>query len=325
MRLTLLSANDLRAALPMPAAIAAMKAAYAELSTGKAIVPLRIALPVPEQDGLSLFMPAHLASGGLGAKIVSVFPHNPDHGKPVIHGLVVVLDSSTGEPIALCDGTFLTAWRTGAAAGAAADILARPDATSAVLIGCGNVGRTALLALDAIRPLKTIHVYGLEPAALKQFVAEMQSQVTAELIAASSANQVVSQADIICTATTTSSPAFDGTLLKPGVHISGMGSYTAQMQEIDAITVSKASIFVDSRSAALAEAGDLIIPLKAGQIRSEDWTEIGEVAAGLKPGRRSSDEITFFKSVGVAVQDIAAAGQALATAQSSGLGRIVEF
>jgi ornithine cyclodeaminase/alanine dehydrogenase-like protein (mu-crystallin family) len=325
MRLTLLSAQDLRTALPMPAAIEAMKAAYAELSAGQADVPLRTALTVPDQSGLSLFMPARLVSGGLGAKIVSVFPHNPDRGKPIIHGLVVVLDPETGEPIALCDGTFLTAWRTGAAAGAAADLLARPDAETAALIGCGNVGRAAVLAIDAIRPLKQIYVYGLDSAAVQQFVDELQLQVSAKLIAASSANDAVRQADLICTATTSSTPVFDDALLKPGAHISGMGSYTTDMREIDAGVVKRARIFVDSRSAALAEAGDLVIPLKAGEIRSEDWTEIGQVAAGLKPGRQTAQEITFFKSVGVAVQDIAAARQALTAAQAAGLGQLVEF
>jgi ornithine cyclodeaminase len=325
MRLTLLSAQDIRAALPMPAAVAAMKAAYTALSTGQANVPLRTALPVPDQEGVSLFMPAYLSSSGLGAKIVSVFPHNPERGKPIIYGLVVVLDASTGEPLALFDGTFLTAWRTGAAAGAGADLLSRPDAASAALIGCGNVGRAAVLAIDAVRRLKQIRVYGLEPVQLQQFVAEMQPQVTAKLIAVPSANEAVRDADIVCTATTSATPVFDGTLLKPGAHISGMGSYTPHMQEVDSGVVRQARVFVDSRSAALAEAGDLLVPLDAHEIRSEDWIELGEVAAGLKPGRKSPDEITFFKSVGVAVQDVAAASQALITAQSSGLGKIVEF
>ncbi len=325
MQLTLLSAKDIRAALPMSAAIAAMKVAYAALSTGQATVPLRTAVPVPDQDGVALFMPAIMTKGGLGAKIVSVFPHNPDRGKPIIHGLVVMLDSATGEPVALFDGTFLTAWRTGAAAGAGTDLLARPNAESAALIGCGNVGRAAVVALDTVRPLKRIHVFGVEPDVLAQFVADMQPQVSAELIAASSANAAIREADIICTATTSPTPVFDGALLKAGTHISGMGSYTTDMREIDATAVSRARVFVDSRSAALAEAGDLVIPLRGGQIHSEDWIELGEVAAGLKPGRHSSDEITFFKSVGVAVQDIAAAHQALIAAQATGLGKVIEF
>ena len=136
MKLTLLSAADLRAALPMPAAIAAMQAAFVELSAGQAVAPHRIALSVPAADGLALFMPAYLPGSGLGAKIVSVFPHNREHGRPIISGLVVVLDPASGEPVALCDGGFLTAWRTGAASGAATALLAAPEAAvGAVLLG----------------------------------------------------------------------------------------------------------------------------------------------------------------------------------------------
>jgi ornithine cyclodeaminase/alanine dehydrogenase-like protein (mu-crystallin family) len=325
MKLTLLSASDLRAALPMPAAIAAMKAAFAELSTGQATVPLRVALPVPSADGVTLFMPALLPSGGLGTKIVSVFPHNPDLGKPIIHGLVVMLDSSSGEPVALCDGTFLTAWRTGAGSGAATDLLARPDAKIGALLGCGAQAKTQALALDAVRALDTLRVYAPRADRVEQFIAEMQPQLKAGLVAASTSAEAVQDADIICAATTSSTPVFNGTRLKDGAHVNGVGSYTLQMQEVDAVTVSRARVFVDSRASALAEAGDLVIPMNAGQTRAEDWIELGEVAAGLKPGRRSPDEITFFKSVGVAVQDMAAAGRALAEARRQGLGREVEL
>ncbi|MEP7357230.1 MAG: ornithine cyclodeaminase, partial [Anaerolineales bacterium] len=153
MKLLLLSAADLRAALPMPAAIAAMRAAYMAVSSGQADVPQRIALAVPEADGLALFMPAHLPGIGLGAKIVSVFPQNAALGRPMIHGLVVVLDPATGEPLALCDGGFLTAWRTGAGSGAATDLLALPEAAIAAVLGCGAQARTQVLAIDAVRSL----------------------------------------------------------------------------------------------------------------------------------------------------------------------------
>ena len=325
MKLTLLSAADLRAALPMPAAIAAMKTAYAELSTGQANVPQRTALPVPSVEGVTLFMPAYVPSSGLGAKIVSVFPRNAEQGRPIIHGVVIMLDASSGEPVALCDGTFLTAWRTGAASGAATDVLARPDARTAAVIGAGVQARTQAIAIDAARTLDTLRVYSPYPEQVKQFIAEMQPQVGAALVAAQSSAEAVRDVDILCTATTSTTPVFDGQLLKAGAHVNGIGSYTLQMQEVDAATVTRARLFVDSRTSALAEAGDLVIPMRAGQTRVEDWTELGEVAAGLKPGRQSPDEITFFKSVGVAVQDVAAAGRALAEAKRLGLGKSVEF
>jgi ornithine cyclodeaminase/alanine dehydrogenase-like protein (mu-crystallin family) len=309
----------------MAAAVTAMKAAYAELSTGQAHVPLRVALPVPPAGAVALFMPAYLPSSGLGAKIVSVFPRNSQLGKAVINGLVVVLDPSTGEPLALLDGTFLTAWRTAAGAAAGVDVLARPDARVGALLGCGAQGRTLVVAMDCVRRLETIRVYAPTPARVEAFIAQMQPEVSARLLAAGSANAAVDGADVIGTATTSATPVFDGGLLKPGAHVSGVGSYTLEMQEVDAVTVSRARIFIDSREPALAEAGDLVIPLRAGLTRAEDWTELGEVVAGLKPGRQSPDDITFFKSVGNAAQDIAAAGKALAEARRLGLGQEVEF
>jgi len=324
MRLTLLSAATLRAALPMPEAIACMKAAFAALSAGQATMPLRSAVPVPAVEGVSFFMPA-LVNAGLGAKIVSVFPRNAQHNQPTIYGLVIVLNAQTGEPLALCDGTFLTAWRTGAASGAATDLLARPEATIGALIGCGAQARTQLLGMLAARPLREVRVYARRTEASQAFLAEMQPQVAARLSIVTSSAEAVRDADVICVATTSATPVFEGQYLKPGAHINGIGSFTRQMQELDATTVQRARIFVDSRVAALAEAGDLVIPLNAGQTRTEDWTELGEVVAGLKLGRQTPAEITFFKSVGVAVQDVAAATQALSVADERGLGERVEF
>ncbi len=323
MKLLLLSAADLRTALPMAAAIAAMKAAFAELSTGQAVVPLRVHLPVPPAEGLSLFMPAYLPSLGLGAKIVSVFPRNVAQGRPMINGLVVLLDPATGEPAALFDGAFLTAWRTGAGAGAATDLLARPDAAIGAVLGCGAQARTQAIAIDNVRALDVIHIYAPTAAHVARFVAEVQPEVKARLLPAASADAAI--ADIICTATTSTTPVFDGRRLKPGAHINGVGSFTTAMQEVDAATVTQARIFVDARAGALAEAGDLVIPMQAGLTDPAAWTELGEVVAGLRPGRQSATDITFFKSVGNAVQDIAAAASALAEARRLNLGQTVTF
>jgi ornithine cyclodeaminase len=325
MKLRLLSAADLQAALPMPSAVAAMRAAFAAVSTGQAQVPLRAALPVPPADGLALFMPAYLPASGLGAKIVSVFPRNREHNLPIIHGLVVVLDPATGEPRALCDGTFLTAWRTGAASGAATELLARPDARRGAVLGCGAQGRTQAIAIDTVRSLDTIRVYAPTTAHVQRFVADLQPVLRARLLPAASAVEAVRGADVICAATTALQPVLAGEWLASGAHVNGVGSYTTQMQEVDAALVQRARVFVDARASALAEAGDLVIPLQAGQTRVDDWTELGEVAAGLKPGRQAPDEVTFFKSVGIAAQDVAAAAQALAEAERLGLGQLVEF
>jgi ornithine cyclodeaminase len=275
--------------------------------------------------GTSLFMPAYLPASGLGAKIVSVFPRNPAQGKPVIHGLVVVLDPETGEPLALCDGGFVTAWRTGAGSGAATDLLAPASVRLGAVIGAGVQARTQAIAIDTVRLLEEIRIYSPTAANVERFIAEVQPDVRARLVPAASAAEAVQNADIICAATTSATPVFDGRLLKPGAHVNGVGSFMLHQQEVDAETVRRARIFVDSRDFALAEAGDLVTPMQAGETRLEDWTELGEVVAGLKPGRQSPDEITFFKSVGVAVQDVAAAGRALAEAQAKGLGKVIEL
>ncbi len=326
MRLRLLSADDLRQALPMLAAVAVMKDAFAALSTGRATVPRRIHLEVEEAAGTTLVMPASLGQwGGLGAKLVSVFPGNAERGKPAVTGLVVVLDPETGEPAALADGTFLTAWRTGAASGAATDLLALPAARTAALFGCGAQARTQALAIDAVRDLDELRVYARTPAAVERFVEEMQPRLRARLIAATSPSAAIAGAEIVCAATTSSAPVFDGRELAPGAHVNGVGSYTPEMREIDAATVARARVFVDQRQAARAEASDLVLAAREGHTEPARWTEIGEVVAGKRPGRQGTGEVTFFKSVGVAVQDVAAAAQALERAKDLGLGSEIEL
>jgi alanine dehydrogenase len=316
----LLSAADIPAALPMPDAIDAMKVAYSSLAMGLAASPPRMALDVAAVSGSMLLMGAHVPGEGLGAKIVSVFPRNPELGRPVVTGIVVLLDGTTGEPIALLDGTALTAWRTGAATGAATDLLARPDARTAALFGCGAQARTQVLAIDAVRRLETIRVCSRTRQRVEPFIAEMQPRLRARLEGAASPREAVTEADLICTATTSATPVFDGRDLRPGTHINAIGSFTPQMQEVDVATIAAARIFVDSREAALEEAGDLLKAAAAGGTRPADWTLLGEVITGVKRGRSSAHEITYFKSVGLAVQDVTAAARALARARQIGLG-----
>lgn len=325
MKLTLLSADDIRQALPLPTAIEAMKEAFADFSTGRATVPQRLALSVPPAEGTSLFKPAYLASGGLGAKIVSVFPHNRERGRPIITGVVVVLDPETGEPAALCDGALVTAWRTGAASGAATDLLARPDVRTAALLGCGAQAPIQALAVDAVRDLEVMRVYARTRCEVERFVAEMAPRLRARLVAAESPEEAVDGAHVICAATTSSTPVFDGRHVEDGAHVNGVGSFTREMQEIDAETVGRSRVFVDSRESAAAEAGDLVIAAREGRTDPGDWIEIGEVAAGLAPGRLSPEELTFFKSVGLAVQDVKACALALERARELGLGQQVQL
>ena len=330
MKLRLLSKKDVQRSLPMKECIELMKAAFAQLSSGQAHVPLRSQLPVTAHEGVTIFMPAYLAqSGDLGAKIVSVFPRNLKANLPTIHAVVFVIDSRTGIPVALMDGTYLTALRTGAASGAATDLLARKDARVLVLFGAGTQARTQLEAVCTVRPITQVLVCDVDPKRAKDFVEEMKSRgapIPNDIRWITSAEEGVKEADILCTATTSSKPVFDGKALRPGTHINAVGAYTPLMQEVDSETILRAKVVIDSRQASLAEAGDLIIPLQQGVINEKHiHAEIGEIVAGLRPGRESMDEITYFKTVGVAVQDVAAARRVLDKATELGLGTEVEL
>jgi len=327
----ILSADEVRKALPMREAIHAMKQAYAALSAGKADVPLRIRLPIPRHEAVSLFMPAYAQTDeadALAVKVVSLFPKNPSRGLAYIQAAVLVFETDTGRASALLEGSSLTAIRTGAASGAAIDLLARKDSKVAALFGAGTQGRTQLEAACTIRKIETVFIFDPHPEKAKAFTVEMKGKdfVPQDVRVAVSAKEAIENADILCTATTSTKPVFDDKDLKAGTHISAVGSYTPEMQEVPAETLQRAKIFVDSRSTAQEEAGDLIQPIRAGLFdESHIHAELGEVILGKKPGRESPDEITYFKSVGIAVQDAIAAQVALNNARKMNLGKEVEF
>jgi len=329
----ILTAEDVRKALPMKATIEAMKKAYASLSDGKADVPLRTRLSVPSQDAVSLFMPAYVqtdAGDALAVKVVSLFPRNParERGLALIQAAVLVLDASTGQTMALLEGSSLTAIRTGAGSGAAIDLLARPDSKVVTVFGAGAQGRTQMEAACSVRKIEKAWVYDPSIELAKDFVTDMAGigPIPKELHIAESPAQALAEADIVCTATTSSTPVFADGDLKPGAHISAIGSYTPDMQEVPPETVTRALVVVDSRSATLAETGDLLKPMQAGLFgEGHVSTELGELVLGRKPGRQSSGQITYFKSVGVAVQDAMAAQLALQNARLQRLGTEVKF
>jgi len=327
MKILILSGDDVRRALPMQQAIGAMKRAFTQLSRGQADVPLREALRVPRHRGVTLFMPAYLASDDqMAVKIASVFEDNPAKGLPLIHSLVVMVDTSTGEPCAVMDGAYLTALRTGAASGLATDLLAREDAQTVAIFGAGAQGRTQLEAVCAVRQIQGAWVYDTVPDRATAFVTEMSERLSLPVRVADTPADAVRQADVISTATSSSSPIFDAADIQPGVHINAVGAFTPQMQEIPTETILRAKVVVDHRETGLAEAGDLLIPIQQGLMsESHIYGELGEITAGLKPARTSPEEITVFESVGLAVQDVAAAGVALERARRQRLGTEVVF
>lgn len=323
----ILTAEDVRTALPMGEAVETMKKAFAQLSAGKAEVPLRVGLQVPQHNGVTLFMPGYLSQDDqMAVKIVSVFNDNPARGLPLIHALVVVLDAETGAPAAVMDGAYLTALRTGAASGAATDLLAREESKTAAVFGAGMQARTQLEAVLTVRSIQSAWVYDPNEDRAERYAADMRQRLGIDIHIAKSPSQAVRAADIICTATTSSTPVFEDGDVQPGAHINAVGAYTPEMQEIPAKTIQRAKIFIDHRESSLSEAGDLIIPLDQGLISKEDiYAELGEVVAGLKPGRQTDGEITLFKSVGVAVQDVAAANAVLESARRLNLGTKVSL
>ncbi|MDD2922354.1 MAG: hypothetical protein PHQ36_08710 [Anaerolineales bacterium] len=327
----ILNADEVKKALPMKDAIEAMKQAYTSLSDGKAEAPLRSRLPVPPHDGLALFMPAFVndkKNQALAVKIVSIFPHNLQRDLPLIFAAVLVLEADTGKPIALLEGGSLTAIRTGAGSGLAVDVLSRPESRVVAVFGAGAQGRTQLEAACTVRQIEQAWIYDSDRKRAESLASELAGvgRIPRDVRVAATSEEAIRDADIICTATTSASPVFDDAKLKRGVHISAVGSYTPEMQEIPSATVSRARIVVDSRSATLAETGDLVIPIRSGAIKTEDVDiELGEILLGRKSGRKTPDEITLFKSVGIAVQDAMAAQVALENAQKLGLGQTIAW
>lgn len=323
-----LSRADVIKALPMRDAIEGMKQAYAALSAQAVDMPLRSRVS-GKNEGVSLLMPARVqASREMAVKIVSVFPQNAPLGLPTIHAMVLVLSAETGEVLAMMEGGSLTAIRTGAGAGAATDILANQSASKVAIIGSGVQARTQLEAVCTVRSIDSVAVYSPNKANAETFAQEMAGQglIPSKVVAVDTANEAIQDADIICTATSSHSPVFDGNLLKAGAHINGVGSYTPTMQEVDEVTLQRSRIYMDDRNAVLAEAGEIIIALANGSINDTDlYAEIGAVVNNKQRGRQSADEITYFKSVGVAVQDALGASIALANAERLDIGTLLDL
>jgi ornithine cyclodeaminase len=319
-----LTRSDVRSVASMSEAIELMKSAFRELSAGRAVAPFRVPIEIEEQEGVSLFMPAYVpASDALGVKFVSVFPRNPSAGIPTIHAAVTLIDATNGQPIAMLDGGFLTALRTGAVSGAATDLLARPDSKTLVVIGAGAQGVTQAAAVCEVRPIERVIVVDRFDESLARFrdtVAREWGHLTDRIETTNDAG-AVREADIICTATTSKTPVYDDADLPDGVHINAVGAFTPEMQETPSRTIARARVVVDNFDAAFAEAGDLIIPVNEGLVTVEHYrTELGHLVDGSATGRSNDREITFFKSVGNAIQDVVVGKNLVERASEKGIG-----
>lgn len=317
----LLRADDVVRACPMPEAIEAVERGFVALSAGRAAVPIRTSVPL-EAEGVALAMPAALAGGPhWSAKLVTVAPGNVARSLPLVAATVLLGDAATGLPLALLDGTGLTALRTGAAGGVAARALARADSAVVAMFGTGAQARTQLAAIRVVlgERLREVRVVSRDPLHARRFAEEALAADGRVRYVATAAGEAVRGADIVVTATTSATPVFDGRSLAAGVHVTAVGAFRPTTRELDEATMRGARVVVDQRGAALAEAGEL------QGLGREDVVEIGEVLAGLASGRRDDGERTIFKSVGNAIQDLVVASSAYERALELGLGEEIPW
>jgi ornithine cyclodeaminase len=331
MTMLILTKEDIKKMLPMHNAIEYSKEALRMYSLGQCSVPLRTVIDIPRKHGQCLFMPAYADDLNIaGIKIASVFPENAALNKPTVPAHMLLIDGLTGEVCAIMDGTYLTQLRTGALQGAATDILARRDAKTAVLFGTGGQAKTQLEAMLITRSLDKVHVFDIDAEKAQAFSAEMQiefAHFNTAIVATTDINKAVNEADIITTITTSSIPVFDGLLVKQGAHINGIGAFTPDMQELpETIIQSADKIIFDTTQGVLAEAGDILKPIKKGLVSETDFDgELGELIIGRVKGRETDKEITLFKAVGSAVLDVVTAQAIYAKALASHTGRRIEI
>lgn len=322
----LLSKEDIRCVFSMRDAIEADKEAFRLFSEGKCEVPLRTQIKAPKYDGTFLFMPAYIPELDYSVeKIVNIFLRNGEKNMPPAPAQVLLIDGTNGMIAAILDGTYLTQLRTGAASGAAFDLLARRECQKGAVIGTGSQAAAQIEAMITARPLEEIAVFDRNPGRAEQFAQRMRmafSSFPGRITAVPHVRDAVSDADLLVTVTSAERPVFDGTLVKAGATVSCVGAYQPQMQEMDPRLLCRASkIYFDSQEAVLAEAGDIIIPLREGVITLSDFTgELGEVVAGTISARESDEEIIVFKTVGIAAQDLVTAMKIYDKSIAAGIG-----
>lgn len=320
-----LTRQDVESVLTMEDAIAAVEAGFRQLALGDVEMPQRLSLGVAKYSTWGAAMPAYVGGDidSLGLKLVTLARDNPSQrGLPAILATVLLLDPESGQVQAIMEGAFLTAMRTGAGSGVATRYLARRDASVVTVFGAGVQARTQLAAVCAVRPIRRALVIARSLESARRFADEMAGQLGIVIEPAEDVRAAVESADVIVAATSAHEPLFDGRWLRPGTHINGVGSHMPKVRELDTATIQRSKVVADQTAACLAEAGDLIIPIQEGAItEAHIYADLGEIVAGLKPGRTSEDEITLFKSVGLAIQDVATAALVYEKARAAGVGQ----
>jgi alanine dehydrogenase len=326
-RTRLLAASEIARLLPMADCIEAVEGAMRALAEGEAALPLRGVLWLPDRRGLLATMPGYLAPGGvLGLKAISVMPGNLGTSFESHQGVVLLFETAHGALRAILDASSITAVRTAAASGAATRALAREDAGDLAILGSGVQARGHLEAMRTVRPLRRVRVWSRRPERARAFAEAESARTGLAVEAARSARDAVSGADLICTATSSNEPVLRGEWIAPGAHVNAVGACTPNARELDTAAVARARLVVDRRESALAEAGDLLIPMREGAVDERHVAgELTDVLLARVAGRRSPEEITLYKSLGIAVQDLAAARLVCERAEALGAGRMIDL
>jgi alanine dehydrogenase len=319
----LLTERDVRDLLSMDDLIDAMHGALAEFSGGRVQQPLRTVLEVGAQQAFFGVMPAYIpGAGALGTKLVTVFGSNASLGLPSHLATIVLLDSTTGELLSIMDGRYITEARTAAVSAVSARLLARADADVLAILGSGVQARSHARAIARVRCLREVRVWSPSVERRHAFAADMRTEIDAPIQAAASARDAVRGAGLIVLATAARTPIVESGWIDQGAHIMAVGACRPDQREMDAALLARSRLFVDSRAGALAEAGDIVLAIGEGALTAGHIAaEIGELAAGTAAGRSSAAEVTVFKSLGMAVEDVAAAHLAYRRATERGLGR----
>ena len=322
----LLSRKEIEEILPPKEVIKAVEDSYREFGLNTAIVPPRIRIDMESYNGNILIMPAYLTGmDALGTKLVTTHLENSKFNLPTVIGTIILNDPKTGVPMAILDGTYITAMRTGAAGAVAAKYLSREDSSTVTIIGTGVQGRSQLIALCEVRQIKKVFASDVDRKRCEQYVGEMKKRLDAEVVKTDNLQEAVRQSDIVVTATPSSEPIIKGDWVKEGCHITGIGSHSPDARELDENVITKASkIVLDTWDA--KKVGDIAYPISKGLLKEEDiYSDIGTIVAGKKPGRTSPKEITVFKSVGTAVADVSTALRTYQLAQKRRVGKSVNL
>ncbi|MEA3173748.1 MAG: hypothetical protein QOF42_1159 [Gammaproteobacteria bacterium] len=327
MDIRVLRGAEVRELLPMAECIDLMQQTMIAVSEGRVVLPLRSILAMPGDRGMMGMMPGYLADPEcFGVKLVSLIPRNQPPQYSSHLGLVLLFEAEHGQPVALLDAAEITAIRTAAASGLATRLLARSDAGDLALLGAGEQARSHLQAMLSVRPLRRIRVWARDRAKAQAFAAEQGAKLRIAIETCATVGEAVTGADLICTTTKAREPILQGEWLAPGVHLNVVGTSIAAAAEIDTPAVVKARFFVDRRESTVNEGGEYLRALRAGAITpAHILGEIGEVANGSKIGRSSPVDVTLYKSLGIAPQDLASAHHVLKKARDAGIGQVIEF